>query len=193
VTADFPVVLDACVLANQSVTDLLLRLAETPRLYLPYWSEQILEETTRTLIEKLGWPQELARYREEQMRDHFPEAIIRFPKSLLSVLTNDEKDRHVLAAAIRAKVEVIVTFNLRHFGPEHLKPWEISASSPDQFLMSLMGLQPMLVFTRITEIGQARKIVIREVLMSLRRSVPRFAEIVAGGMSMQLGPPGAYA
>ncbi len=53
-TADFPVVLDACVLANQSVTDLLLRLAETPRLYLPYWSEQILEETTRTLIEKLG-------------------------------------------------------------------------------------------------------------------------------------------
>jgi hypothetical protein len=31
-TADFPVLLDACVLANQRVTDLLLRLAETPRL-----------------------------------------------------------------------------------------------------------------------------------------------------------------
>jgi hypothetical protein len=98
VTADFPVVLDACVLANQPVTDLLLRLAETPRLYLPYcyWSEQILEETRRTLIEKLHWPLHLVQYREQQMREHFPEAIVRFPKSLLSILTNDEKDRHVL-------------------------------------------------------------------------------------------------
>jgi len=118
VTADFPVVLDACVLANHSVTDLLLRLAETPRLYLPYWTDQILEETTRTLIDKLEWPENLARYREQQLREHFPEAIVWFPKSLLAVLTNDEKDRHVLAAAIKAKVEVIVTFNLRHFGAD---------------------------------------------------------------------------
>jgi hypothetical protein len=33
--ADFKVVLDACVLANFGVCDLLLRLAERPRLYLP--------------------------------------------------------------------------------------------------------------------------------------------------------------
>ncbi len=41
--ADFPVILDACVLANQRITDLLLRLAETPRLFLPRWSKQILD------------------------------------------------------------------------------------------------------------------------------------------------------
>lgn len=46
--ADFPVVLDACVLANIRVCDLFLRLAEEPRLYLPYWSETILNETQRT-------------------------------------------------------------------------------------------------------------------------------------------------
>jgi predicted nucleic acid-binding protein len=192
VTADFPVVLDACVLANQPVSDLLLRLAETPRLYLPYWSEQILEETTRTLIGDLGWPQDLVRYREEQIREHFPEAIIRYPKSLLSVLTNDEKDRHVLAAAIRAKVEVIVTFNVRHFGPEHLAPWEILAITPDQFLLSLLGLQPILVFNRITQIGLTRKIPVAELLLSLRRAgVPKFAETVAASIGAQLGPPGA--
>jgi predicted nucleic acid-binding protein len=190
VTADFPVVLDACVLANQPVTDLLLRLAETPRLYLPYWSEQILEETIRTLSEKLGWPLYLVQTRDCQMREHFPEAIVHFPKSLLSVLTNDEKDRHVLAAAIRAKVEVIVTFNIRHFGSEHLAPWGISAVTPDQFLLSLLGLQPMLVFNRIAQIGLARKVAVREVLQSLRRAgVPRFAETMAASMSAQLGPP----
>ncbi len=47
--ADLPVILDACLLANQRVADLLLRLAETPRLYLPHWSDRILDETDRTL------------------------------------------------------------------------------------------------------------------------------------------------
>ncbi len=58
--ADFPVVLDACVLANQRVTDLLLRLSETPRLFLPKWSGRILDEVDKTLVEKLGWPDSLA-------------------------------------------------------------------------------------------------------------------------------------
>jgi predicted nucleic acid-binding protein len=189
VTADFPVVLDACVLVNQPVTDLLLRLAETPRLYLPFWSDQILEETTRTLINKLQWSEDLAKYREQQIREHFPEALVHFPKSLLSILTNDEKDRHVLAAAIKAKVEVIVTFNIRHFGAEHLAPWDISALDPDQFLISLFGLQPLLVFQRLTEINQARKIPLREVLGSLRRTVPRFIDNVESNfVARKLGP-----
>jgi hypothetical protein len=46
------VVLDACVLANFSLCDTLLRLAEPPRLYEPKWSEQIILETTRTLESK---------------------------------------------------------------------------------------------------------------------------------------------
>ena len=104
----------------------------------------------------------------------------------------NEKDRHVLAAAIRAKVEVIVTFNVRHFGPEHLAPWGISAVTPDQFLLSLLGLQPMLVFNRITQIGLTRKIPVAELLLSLRRAgVPKFAETVAASIGAQLGPPGA--
>ncbi len=47
--ADFKIVLDACVLANFSVCDLYLRLAERPRLYLPRWSTQILDETEGVL------------------------------------------------------------------------------------------------------------------------------------------------
>ena len=35
-----PVVLDACVLVPQSLCDLLLRLAEEPRLYRPVWTEE---------------------------------------------------------------------------------------------------------------------------------------------------------
>jgi hypothetical protein len=36
------VVLDACVLANFSLCDTILRLAEPPRLFEPKWSEEII-------------------------------------------------------------------------------------------------------------------------------------------------------
>jgi hypothetical protein len=56
---DFRVVLDARVLANSALVDVFLTFAETPRLYLPRWSEQILEVTpiirgTACSIEKLN-------------------------------------------------------------------------------------------------------------------------------------------
>jgi len=35
-------------------------------------------------------------------------------------MTNDEKDRHVAAAAVYGEAPIILTFNLRHFRPEHL-------------------------------------------------------------------------
>jgi hypothetical protein len=53
--ADYRVCIDACVLANYSVSDLLLRLAERPRIYTPVLSNMILDEVRRTLVEKLGW------------------------------------------------------------------------------------------------------------------------------------------
>lgn len=48
--ADFKVLLDACVLANNAVCDLLLRLAEKPRQFLPLWSGEILPEVRRVHV-----------------------------------------------------------------------------------------------------------------------------------------------
>ena len=39
--ADFPVVLDACVVIPMPLADTLLRLASDPRLYLPKWTDHI--------------------------------------------------------------------------------------------------------------------------------------------------------
>ena len=70
------VVLDACVLANFSLCDTLLRLAEPPRLFEPKWSEEIIRETTRTLESKLGWPGSLTAHLEAELRGHFSDAWI---------------------------------------------------------------------------------------------------------------------
>jgi len=106
------VVLDACVLANFSLCDTLLRLAEPPRLYEPKWSEEIIRETTRTLELKLGWPSSLTPHLEAELRAHFSDAWISGYESLISRMTNDEKDRHVAAAAVQGQAEIIVT--LKH-------------------------------------------------------------------------------
>jgi hypothetical protein len=69
--ADYPVLLDACVFAHQGVCDLFLRLAERPRLFVPYWSEAIPAEVKCTQVKKLGWPPELADYFQQQNQDQF--------------------------------------------------------------------------------------------------------------------------
>jgi hypothetical protein len=59
-----------------------------------------------------------------------------------SLTLPDPDDRHVLAAAIRAGAEVIVTFNLTDFPTESLAPFDIRAQHPDDFLVGLLDLAP---------------------------------------------------
>ena len=139
------VVLDACVLANFSLCDTLLRLAEPPRLFEPKWSEEIIRETTRTLELKIGWPQSLTAHFERELRAHFGEAWISGYESLIPRMTNDEKDRHIVAAAVHGEAAIIVTLNLRHFRPEHLATWGARALHPQSFLMEIFRQDQALV------------------------------------------------
>lgn len=145
------VVLDACVLANFSLCDTLLRLAEPPRLYEPKWSEQIIRETIRTLKSKLGWPNSLTAHLDQELRGHFEAAWIGGYEHLVSRMRNDQKDRHVLAAAVHGKAPLIVTFNLRHFRPEHVEEWGIRALHPQSFLNEIFRQEQSLVMTKLEQ------------------------------------------
>jgi hypothetical protein len=57
-------------------------------------------------------------------------------------MTNDPKDRHVLAAAVAAGSELIVTFNLDDFPAPACEPLGVAAIHPDDFLLNLHGLYP---------------------------------------------------
>ena len=56
---------------------------------------------------------------------------------LIASMTNDPRDRHVLAAAVVSHAPVIVTSNLRDFPDTALTPFAIEAQSPDRFLTAL--------------------------------------------------------
>ncbi len=172
--ADFKVFLDACVLADIAVCDLLLRLAERPRQYLPQWSDEVLAETRRTQ-EKLGWPDRLVDSFEDRLRTVFPEALVTGHEHLIDVVENDPKDRHVLAAAAHAKAEVILTFNLDDFPDEALAPWGVTAVHPQRYLLTLYSIDPLQVVSRVSEIAAKRGEDEQDVLIRFGRALPDFA------------------
>lgn len=175
--ADFPIVLDACVLANAGVCDLYLRLAETPRLYLPRWSATILEEVKRTQMTKLKppFPEALADYWRQEVTAAFPEAMISGYGHLLPQLSNQEKDRHVLAAAIQGGVSVIVTFNLKDFPGPALTPWKVQAVHPQDYLLTLHSMNPGVVLTKVAALATDHGEEMQDVLIHLGQSVPAFS------------------
>jgi predicted nucleic acid-binding protein len=174
--ADFRVFLDACVLANARLADLLLRLAEHPRQYLPVWSEEVLDETRRTHVEKLEWPERLADTFQEALRRHFPEAMSANYEHLLPAVTNDPKDQHVLAAAIHARAEMILTFNLKDFPEEALAPWQIEAQHPDTYLQTLYAIDARQVVARISAMASKHDDdMMEDTLIRLGTFVPVFA------------------
>lgn len=174
--ADYRIFLDACVLANFGVCDLLLRLSERPRLIVPHWSEEVLDEVLRTHLEKLQWPPALAKTFQTEIRTAFPAAAVIGYESLLPALANHENDRHVLAAAIRGNCPLIVTFNLKHFPVEALQPWNITACHPQDYLLILYEMEPKQVTACLGEIAGRRNLEVQDVLIRLGQALPNFSQ-----------------
>lgn len=159
--------------------DTVLRLAAA-ELFEPYWSETILEEVRRNLVEDGRSSISSATARIAMMRVHFPEAIVNGHDSLIPAMTNHPKDRHVLAAAVKAGADQLVTDNLRDFGPDSTEPLGIEVRSPDEFLLNVIDLFPRetLAALRAQAAALTRPpLAVADVLRALRHSAPQFAKV----------------
>ena len=68
----------------------------------------------------------------------------------------DPADRHVLAAAIKASAQVIVTSNLKHFPAAELRQWDVEAKSPDDFVLDQVGIDGRTVAACVQQIADSR-------------------------------------
>jgi hypothetical protein len=101
----------------------------------------VFEELERNLRER-GLSDEAVAHRIGEMRGAFPDAEVRGYEPLIEAMTCDEKDRHVLAAAVRGGAEVVVTFNVDDFPTASTEPYDITVVSPDDFLLDQLDLYP---------------------------------------------------
>ena len=139
----FTALLDANVIYPAGLRDTLLRLADR-NLYRARWSAMIHKEWIRNVLNDRPdlSPDQLERTRET-MDQHFPDALVVGFEPLIDGLSLPApRDRHVLAAAIRGRVDLIVTQNLKDFPQERLDPYEVEAQHPDDFALSLFDLYP---------------------------------------------------
>lgn len=171
------VVLDACVLIPMPLADTLLRLA-AHGFYQPKWSEAIMLEVSRTLRESFGLSVEKVRYREKEIRRHFPEAWVDGFDKLIPKMTNHPKDRHILAAAVRAKAQIIVTYNGKDFPPASLAPHAITALGPSAFLKAVYEESPSAMIETLHRQAAAINQSMDYLLSRLRINAPAFTEMI---------------
>jgi predicted nucleic acid-binding protein len=153
----FIVVYDANVLYPNTLRDLLIRISQAG-LVQAKWTNEILDEMLRALARNRPDipPDKLDRLRQ-LMNGAVRDCVISGYEPLVEGLKlPDPADRHVLAAAIKAGAQVIVTANLKHFPAAILRQWEVEAKSPDDFVLDQVGIDARTVAACIQQIADSR-------------------------------------
>ena len=151
----FTVVLDTCVLYPAHLRDTLLRLAERG-LYRVLWSQDIIDELQRNLIKESIDPAAVEHLTAE-MEAAFPDSSVTGYQALINAMTCDPKDRHVLAAAVRADAAAIITFNNKDFSSHSVDPFQVDVIHPEAFLLDLLDLSPRFVIQELKEQAGANR------------------------------------
>ena len=164
-----------------SLRDLLIQLAMRG-LFKARWSATINDEWSRNLLKNNPHlddkkVQRTVQLMSDAVRDW---EVTSFQDLIPSLSLPDENDRHVLAAAIKANADAIVTLNFKHFPEASLNPHGIEALHPDGFVLDLIDLNAHQVLDAAQQCWQRRRkppITWGEYLDSLKRSLlPHSAE-----------------
>jgi len=170
----FVVIYDVCVLYPAQLRDLLIRIANSG-IVRARWSEQILDECFRNI--KKNRPDlsdaVLARTRT-LMCEAVPDCLVTRYEHLVDGLNlPDPNDRHVLAAAIRANAQALVTFNFKDFPDHVLARYDMETKHPDEFVLDSIDIAPGAVVKCVTDQAVALRnpaMLVPELLDSLRRA-----------------------
>lgn len=174
-------VLDANVIANIYVLDLLLRCAEVGS-FTPIWSKEIEIEAYRALTERFvrPWPENKAAALLKSMNGTFPfsrqETQNEDDQTLSGV---DPKDMHVASLAVLCQAEWIVTFNLKHFPQSAFSLCSTRVASPDDFALLLLQSPEASAWKVLQEMSVHRGIEKKHMIELLARYLPKFAATAA--------------
>lgn len=143
-TDDIPLVIaDANVLFPAVLRDTIFRISESglARVRL---SDAIWNEVTRNLLSTGRMTADALARLNGAARAFFDleDMLVTGYESLEPLLTCDPKDRHVLAAAIHAHAESIITLNIKDFPAASLAPYDIDVETPDAFLLRQHATDP---------------------------------------------------
>lgn len=176
------VFVDTATLYPISVADLVLRLAEFG-LFELLWSDHLLAEVERVLVDNKGLAPDRAAYFCECIRKAFPDGCIASEDyaPLVASRTGPDPDDHVhSAAAVAGRATVMLSADKRGFPPADIAP--ARRRDPDAFLTALLRRYPREVVGAVDAMGAAlrRPMTRTQVVERLRAAgLTRFAAFVA--------------
>jgi predicted nucleic acid-binding protein len=143
VFTQFTALLDSSVLYSAPLRDLLLQLAYSD-LFRGKWTDQIHDEWTSNLLKNRPdiSPKHLELTRTKINGAVLDCLVTGYEPFIDGFTLPDPDDRHVLAAAVRAQAQIIVTYNLKDFPSRELAKHDIEAQHPDTFLRHQIDLSP---------------------------------------------------
>ena len=143
-------VYDSCVLYPAPLRDLLMWLAISD-LFRAKWSEAIHDEWIRNVLDdRPDLTREQLERTRQLMNAKVPDCLVTGYEPLIeNLVLPDLDDRHVLAAAIQAQADVIVTFNLKDFPAAILEQHRIVAQDPDEFVCGLIEQSPEIIMQTV--------------------------------------------
>lgn len=139
------ILIDTCVLYPTVMRQMVLGAARQGALT-PLWSGRILEEWARA-ARKLGSTGEAQARAEIALTDAaFPTARVKVPDGLVAQLwLPDNNDIHVLAAAVSASADAIMTLNAKDFPRGALAEQDLKRIDPDGYLYDLWLKTPVVM------------------------------------------------
>lgn len=170
----FTVIYDACVLYPNTLRDLLIRIAQSGLVHAK-WTNKIVDEVFENLRKnRPDLPTGALDRTRKLMTSAVPDWSVSNYEPLIAALDlPDAGDRHVLAAAIRARAQVIVTNNVRDFPESALSCWDVEAKRADDFVVDQLGLNATVVWACVQQIAHSWRnppSTVGDVLASLERS-----------------------
>jgi hypothetical protein len=91
---------------------------------------------------------------------------------LAASMTNDPKDHHVLAAAVRCGADAIITDNVRHFPMSSVEAYDLDVLTPDDFLANQFYLNCELLIEKLEAQAAARGVRLQLLLDRLQHHAP---------------------
>ncbi|MDR0594193.1 MAG: PIN domain-containing protein [Bifidobacteriaceae bacterium] len=174
------VFLDACVLVPVTLTNVILTAAEDGLLE-PFWSPEVIEEAVEAIREvHPDIPEERIRHRFAAMDAAFGQAsVLGGPASVDICGLPDPDDQHVVAAAVAAGAEIIVTANIRDFSDALMALLGIQVKSPDELSMGCLEADEQAIVATVVKVAAALhdpKRTPEDILIGLELAgAPRFA------------------
>ncbi|MFD0704592.1 PIN domain-containing protein [Alloscardovia venturai] len=171
--------LDTCVLYSETLTDIILRLADNG-IVTPRWSQKVLDELAKNLTKAMT-PTHI-NYRIRQMSLSFPDALIENYETSIPLVHSSIEDKHVMAAVLSTPERNLITFNLKDFPTHEYPDCKVHVYHPDDFLVEMFEAHAndmtTLCLTALSEYKEFPKTIDEFIFVLEKSRVPLFAQAI---------------